>query len=77
MVVRLILIPADRVRDHSVRHRGGAGRELFFAGEHTMMPAVQRGYFNAAVETGQRAAKEVHELDETKAVIAGNRARRP
>ena len=31
----------------------------FFAGEHTMMPAVQRGYLNAAVETGQRAAKEV------------------
>ena len=31
----------------------------FFAGEHTMMPAAQRGYLNAAVETGQRAAKEV------------------
>ena len=33
----------------------------FFAGEHTMMPAVQRGYLNAAAETGQRAAKEVHD----------------
>ena len=36
-------------------------RNCFFAGEHTMMPAVQRGYLNAAVETGQRAAKEAHD----------------
>jgi monoamine oxidase len=31
----------------------------FFAGEHTANKAVECGYLNAAVETGQRAAKEV------------------
>ena len=33
----------------------------FFAGEHTAERAVDCGYLNAAVVTGLRAAKEVHD----------------